>query len=87
MAWSKRKNSISAATQGTFTANGTTGVVFAPTVPVTASSTIIITNKAPAGTPAAPFISARTNGDVGTASLTFKSLASDTSVYNVTILG
>lgn len=73
--------------QGTFTANGTTGVVFAPTVPLTANSTIIITNKTPAGTPSPAYVSSRTDGAVGTASLTFKASASDTSLYAVTIIG
>jgi hypothetical protein len=88
MAWSKNKNLLALTAQGNFTANGSTAVVFTPTVPVTATSTIVVSMKTVGGTPAgAPFASAITTGAVGTASISFKAAVGDTSVYNVTILG
>lgn len=87
MSWSKKHNYIFATAQGSFTANGATSVVFTPAVPVNANSTIVVTMKTVGGTPAGhPYVFAITPGPVGTASITFRAVAGDTSVYNVTIL-
>lgn len=88
MAWSKNKNTIAYQSQGTFTANGSTAVVFAPLVPIGPNSIIVVSLKTIGGTPVAhPYITALTPGAVGTASVSFKAAAGDTSIYNVSVLG
>lgn len=73
---------------GTVTINGSTAVVVNPLVPLSATSMIILTSLTPTGTVTqAAYISARTNGQVGTASFSVKSNVSDTSVYSYTIIG
>lgn len=61
------------ATAGTWTINGTTGVVI-PTTAVTANSLIFLGGNTPAGTPSAPYVSAVSAG----VSFTAKAAASDT---------
>lgn len=90
MSWSKRKQTNLNRIQGTFTANGTTAVTFAPVVELSASSTVIFTLVTLGGTAAGdPYQSVTpTLGVPGTASITIKCPgASDTSVYGYTIIG
>lgn len=86
MAWSKNKNTLAYQSQGTFTANGATPVVFAPLVPLGPNSSIVVTYQS-GTTNGTPFISARTNGAPGTASLSFTAAAGNTGVYSVAIYG
>jgi hypothetical protein len=90
MAWSKHKNINFFQPAGTVTLNGTTGVAVTSTVPIGPNSIIILTLKTAAGTQTGhPYLSATpTTGPVGTAAFTVKGTgASDTSVYNYTIIG
>lgn len=73
---------------GSITINGSTAVVVNPLVPLSATSMIILTNLTPGGTVSQnAYISARTNGQVGTATFSVKSNVGDTSVYTYTIIG
>lgn len=69
------------ATSGIGTINGTTGVVVSTTA-VTADSIILLGGNAPAGTPAAIYVSAVSAG----VSFTIKSAASDTGTFGWLII-
>lgn len=86
MSWSKNKNTLAYQSQGTFTANGSTPVVFTPTVPLGPNSIIIVTYVSGTSN-GLPFATVRTNGAVGTASLSFTAAAGNTAVFSVSILG
>lgn len=76
-------SSVASGQTGTFTANGVTAVTVANTV-VTANSAIIVTLKTVGGTVGAiPAIKTITPGT----GFTIAGTASDTSVYNYTIIG
>ena len=74
-------NSVPSALTGTFTANSGTAVTVT-NANVTANSTVIFGLKTVGGTPAAPFMVTVTAGT----GFTVNSGASDTSVYNYTII-
>ena len=75
-------NSVPSGVTGTFTANSGTAVTVA-NANLTANSTVIFGLKTAGGTPAAPFLVTATPGT----GFTVNSGASDTSVYNYTIIG